>query len=45
MNIIIGKNPDFFAVWSCDTQCYTVYYKNMFLIKKDRFADIKCYLN
>jgi hypothetical protein len=45
MHIIEGKNPDFFAVWSCDTQCYTVYYKNMFLIKKDRFSDIKSYLD
>ena len=44
MIIIEGKNPEFFAVWCCDTQCYTVYYKNQVLIKKDRFSDIKSYL-
>lgn len=45
MHIIEGKNPDFCAIWSCDTQCYMVYYKNVYLTKGFKFSDIKSYLN
>jgi hypothetical protein len=45
MHIINGKDPDYFAVWSCDTQCYTVYYKNREIAKGYKLSDIKSYLN
>jgi hypothetical protein len=45
MHIIEGKNPDFFAIWCCDTQCYTVYYKNKYLTTGYKLSDIKSYLN
>jgi hypothetical protein len=44
MIIIEGKNPEFFAVWCCDTQCYTVYKNNRYLTKGYKYSDIKAYL-
>jgi hypothetical protein len=45
MHIIEGKNPDFCAIWSCDTQCYTVYYKGKEIAKGYKLSDIKSYLD
>jgi len=39
----IFKDADFEVLWDCSNQEYTVFYKEKFLIKSFRYADIKCY--
>ena len=43
--IFTGKNPDFKAIWDCNSQSYTVYKSGKFLVRKFRYADIKSYLD
>ena len=45
MKEFIGKNPNFKAIWNCDEQCYKIYYKGMFMIRKFKFSEVKTYLN
>jgi len=41
-----GKNTDFTAIFDCNQQCYTVYYKGKVLVtNKYRFREIKSYLD
>lgn len=44
-NEIIGKNTDFVAIFNTQNQKYDVYYKGKLLITKDKFDDIKSYLD
>lgn len=44
--IMIGKNTDYKIVFNCESQAYTVYYKDNFLIgNKFKFQDVKSYLD
>lgn len=45
MVTLTGKNKDFTAVWECNKQSYTVYYKGNVLVIKHRFNEIKSYLD
>lgn len=43
---IEGKNPDFYAIFCCQRQEYTVYYKNKVLVdRKYKFSQVESYLN
>ena len=40
-----GKDKDFNAVWNCNTQAYTIYYKGKLFSTKYKFSEILQYLN
>ena len=40
-----GTDTDFMAIWDCQKQSYTVYYKGKLMTVEYRFRDIKTYLN
>ena len=41
----IGNNDSFKVDWDCTNQCYNIYYKDKFLIKKYKFSDVQSYLD
>ena len=44
-NEMIGKNPDFVVVFDTSEQKYNVFYKKKLIITKEKFADVKSYLD
>jgi len=39
-----GKDKDFYAIWSCMHQAYTLYYKGEFFKRCDRRSQAEIYL-
>lgn len=44
-HMMVGNNTDFEVNFNTQKQQYDVYYKGKFLISKDRFVDVKSYLD
>jgi hypothetical protein len=44
-NKMIGNNPDFVVIFNTEKQKYDVYYKGKLLISREKYADIKSYLD
>jgi hypothetical protein len=42
---MIGKNTDFEVIFNTQQQRYDVYYKGKHLISKEKFVDVKSYLD
>jgi hypothetical protein len=42
---MVGKNTDFVVIFNTQQQRYDVYYKGKHLISKEKFADVKSYLD
>jgi|LakMenEpi03Aug12_release.lakeMendotaPanAssembly.Ray.scaffolds.fasta_scaffold2984323_1 hypothetical protein len=42
---MIGKNTDFEVIFNTQQQRYYVYYKGKHLISKEKFVDVKSYLD